>query len=334
MQDFHRLSVWSLLVLSLGCNMPQADTITNSAPEQVSAARAEVPSEPETLNIRPLPANQATGNIPAAAAKQLDDQLQLLDLDCVLRKVSLTPPLAGRDEIWFSETEITNQMFAAYLRATRQLRDDTEIEQAEIERNKPVVRVEPDGSTTTILSYSTGGPVVHIERPHSLWRDGKFPAGRADHPVSFLTNAQANSFCDWITKRYALTGRFRLPTEAEWLAAAYGAERKFPWGDDERKWDGADTEPVRSRPDLRTPDGLFGMWGNVSELILSDSNGYGGKILNSETPFITQWLGQSYKIEEIGGEPPHPRQNYWGYTHTASSRGDDWGFRIVFVPQK
>lgn len=332
MHKVHWLFFCLPLVLFLGCNVPQVET--DSVSEQPTAEIDDVPIEPEVPSIKPLPADQVTEDIPSAAAKQLEDQLQLLDLDCILRKVTLATPLDGRDEIWFSETEITNQMFAAYLKATRQQRDDTEIERAEIERNKPVVKVGPNGSTTTILSYSTGGPVVHIERPHSLWRDGKFPAGRADHPVSFLTNAQATSFCDWMTKRYTLPGRFRLPTEAEWLAAAYGTERKFPWGDDERKWDGPDTEPVRSRPELRTPEGLFGMWGNVSELILSDSNGYGGKILDSEVPFITQWLGQSYKIEEIGGEPPRPRQDYWGYSHTPSSRSDDWGFRVVFEPKK
>jgi hypothetical protein len=76
------------------------------------------------------------------------------------------------------------------------------------------------------------------------------------------------------------------------------------------------------------------MWGNVSELVLSESNGYGGKIPDKDSPWITKWLGTSYEDKTIRGHTAQPRQDHWGYTHSAISRSDDWGFRIVFVPKE
>jgi formylglycine-generating enzyme required for sulfatase activity len=175
--------------------------------------------------------------------------------------------------------------------------------------------------------------LIHIHDPAALWRNGDFPKGRGDHPVSFVTIDEATKFCKWLDARYKLPGSFRLPIQDEWLFAAYGTDRKFPWGDVEREYTGKSTEPVKSRPELRTPDGIYGIWGNVSELVLSRSNGYGGRIDHKDEPWITKWLGEGYRIEEIRGEAVKPRQDYWGYTHSAYSRSDEWGFRIVFVPK-
>ena len=184
-----------------------------------------------------------------------------------------------------------------------------------------------------IHTFSTGSPSIDIHRKSALWRRGISPSGEDTHPVTFITVGQATSFCEWLNARYGIAGTFRLPTEEEWLFAAYGAERKFPWGDDVREWTGKSTEPVRTRPQLRTPDGLYGMWGNVSEFVLSPWNGYGGKTADKYSPFITQWLGTSYHDEKIRGRATQPRQDYWGYTHSLESRSDTWGFRVVFVPK-
>jgi hypothetical protein len=75
------------------------------------------------------------------------------------------------------------------------------------------------------------------------------------------------------------------------------------------------------------------MWGNVSELILSNSDGYGGQIKDKYDPWICQWLGTSFKEDVIQGKGAQPRQDYWGDTHSLSSRSDEWGFRFVFVPK-
>jgi formylglycine-generating enzyme required for sulfatase activity len=99
--------------------------------------------------------------------------------------------------------------------------------------------------------------------------------GRADapgEPVRGVTPAQAEAFCKF--------ARGRLPTGAEWTFAAMGKEgRRFPWGNTglvcRRAAYGivngpcADAasgpEPVGSRPDGATPDGVLDMAGNVAE---------------------------------------------------------------------
>lgn len=113
--------------------------------------------------------------------------------------------------------------------------------------------------------------------------------GREDHPMNCVDWYQAGRFCAWAYKR--------LPTAEEWEFAARGQEgRKFPWSSQDPTPERANiggeecvpemarydtwnfghrsgwndgfphTAPVHSLPAGRTPDGLWGMAGNVTEL--------------------------------------------------------------------
>ncbi len=107
----------------------------------------------------------------------------------------------------------------------------------------------------------------------------------ARHPVEQVDWREANQFCDWLTRNVAAeelppggSGRFCLPTEAEWeYGCRGGAETEYHNGDGEAAlaevgwYDGnsGDTthavdEPVDGRPE-RHPFGLIGMHGNVRQ---------------------------------------------------------------------
>jgi 4-hydroxybenzoate polyprenyltransferase len=116
------------------------------------------------------------------------------------------------------------------------------------------------------------------------WKTGTYPAGKQDHPVAYVNWFEADGYCHWLGRR--------LPTEAEWEYAARGPEsRRFPWGNtfDPLKANTpqywlvkgvkADTTPVGSFPQGRSPFGLEDMAGNVYEWTSSWYKPYPGNIV-------------------------------------------------------
>ncbi len=96
-----------------------------------------------------------------------------------------------------------------------------------------------------------------------VWRDGRPPHGREDHPVVLVTYDEAARYCAW-------RGR-RLPTAAELEKAARGDQGlAYPWGNafEASKLNSAvagpgDTTPVGSHPEGASPYGVFELAGNV-----------------------------------------------------------------------
>lgn len=127
------------------------------------------------------------------------------------------------------------------------------------------------------------------ELPGAPWSfEGRVNEKPPRQPATYVSLAQAEKLCRW--------GGGRLPTEAEWLRAARGADqRRFPWGDTPPSCERAAIyecgaiEPV----DVDTPTGdvsPFGAWhmyGNVSEWVApyADAAAAGLSLAH------VQWLG-------------------------------------------
>lgn len=104
--------------------------------------------------------------------------------------------------------------------------------------------------------------------PRQNWPSGLPPAELHDHPVNFVSQADALAYAAWVG--------MRLPTEEEWEKAARGIDgRRFPWGNsfdpDACRWGGDPgpggfgTVPVTAHPRGVSPFGVQDMVGNLAE---------------------------------------------------------------------
>lgn len=248
----------------------------------------------------------------------------------VLLKIS--PSNYGLDypDYFVSETEVTNDQYKKYLNRTGRTKDDTEVLKIINERKMSGI------SSTGEIPYS-------IEDETTIWRNDEYPKGLNNHPVALVTLKDAVDFCDWLSRQNSDQGLIRLPTWNEWMIAAYGKARRYPWGKAWQKdrvhtsfgFEYPDfpkrTEPVKNRPNGRTPEGLYGMLGNVSEFL-----GNGDPANQGYFNLGSRWMGGGFTTGTFAkpNASIQPRQKYWGYSHHSTLQECDLGFRIVLDPQK
>jgi len=271
------------------------------------------------------------------------DSLTLENEDMTFRLIS--PAKYGKDDpdFYLLETEVTNDMYMRYLIETGKKKGDEKVAEIvdaieERERGKQ----KKDGTLTFTITRSTGDPVRCMKNRALLWKENRPPKGKENYPVALINIYEAKSFCKWLTKKHPEHGTFRLPSQEEWLLAAYGKDRNYPWGDE---WDNdfvcctikppkpkeADKEkthewefftktspdPVKQRPKGRTPEGIYGMLGNVEEFIT------GRELV---------WMGGSFRDSKGATDTVanfEPRQDYWGYAHNRRGVSEAWGFRVL-----
>lgn len=146
------------------------------------------------------------------------------------------------------------------------------------------------------------------------WIGGDYPAGKAKHPVVYVSWYVAAAYAKWIGKR--------LPTEAEWEKAARGPQgHKYAYGD---KYDAAKANSGQSIGQTThvasyQPNdyGLYDMTGNVIE-------------------WCSDWYGDDYYAVEPKRNPKGPQQG-----ESRVMRGGSWNysesrctttFRFFLVP--
>ena len=97
------------------------------------------------------------------------------------------------------------------------------------------------------------------------WKDGTYPSGWADKPVTWVSLEDARAYAAWVGKR--------LPHEWEWQYAAQGNDgRLYPWGN---SWQSSSVpapnqtrnlsspDAVSAHPEGASPFGVMDMVGNV-----------------------------------------------------------------------
>lgn len=232
---------------------------------------------------------------------------------------------------WIDETEVTNDQFAAFVKATGY---ETFAERkAKAEDFPPQVRASlpPDVRQGSLIFNKPAVPVGDPNyadislwwswNPDANWRQptgkGSSLEGKGNHPVVCVNFEDASAYVKWAGKR--------LPTEAEWEYAARGGlkGRMYAWGDEMKvdgKWmansfqgtfphaDSADdgfssTAPAKTFP--ANGYGLSDMAGNVWEICSDFYDADYPKVAGKENPTgPVTWVNPTTR-EKSGGKAHH-----------------------------
>lgn len=216
---------------------------------------------------------------------------------------------------WMDEKEVTNEEFAAFVKATGY---KTVAERApdweELKKQLPAGTPKPPDNVLVPAALTFAPPAHPVAlnnaaqwwawTPGASWKHPNGPKstidGKKNFPVTQVSWEDANAYAKWVGKR--------LPTEAEWEYAARGGIQKgiYPWGN----------EPVENgRPKANTWQGSFPDkdtgWDGFSGLAPSGSfapNKYGlYDMAGNVWEWVADWYTPDYYSSQANSITNNPK---------------------------
>lgn len=165
--------------------------------------------------------------------------------------------------------------------------------------------------------------------------------GRGARPVVGVSWFDAQNYIFWLRRK---TGKpYRLPTDAEWEAAARGGTTtEYPWGDaiapnqancrdcgGNARWIGAQTAPAGSYPP--NPYGLYDMFGNVLEWVADCAGTVPFPTPQDPAPVPPETCASGAHGQRGGSwrDPAAQLRSSYRTGDFTSYNGDELGFRVV-----